>query len=93
LVPVLARWADLDQREAAADIEARHPILIDREFRIDPVLSRFLARSRFTWLAEGTRQAYAKDYRLFLSFLWQRGSTGTRQTQMTCAAPSGEDEP
>lgn len=73
LVPVLARWADLDQREAAADVEARHPILIDPEFRVDPVLARFLARSRFTWLAEGTREAYAKDYRLFFSFLWQRG--------------------
>ena len=34
---------------------------------------RFLAGSRFTWLAEGTREAYAKDYRLFFSFLWQRG--------------------
>jgi hypothetical protein len=37
------------------------------------VLARFLGRSRFAWLAEGTRQAYAKDYRLFFSFLWQRG--------------------
>jgi hypothetical protein len=37
------------------------------------VLARFLGRSRFAWLAEGTRQAYAKDYRLFFSFSWQRG--------------------
>jgi len=37
------------------------------------VLARFLSRSRFAWLAEGTRRAYAKDYRLFFSFLWQRG--------------------
>jgi len=72
-VPVLAGWADLDQREADADIGDRQPILIDPQFRIDPVLARFLARSRFTWLAEGTREAYAKDYRLFFSFLWQRG--------------------
>jgi site-specific recombinase XerD len=72
-VPVLAGWTDLDQREADAGITARHPILIDPQFRIDPVLARFLARSRFTWLAEETRQAYAKDYRLFFSFLWQRG--------------------
>jgi hypothetical protein len=50
-----------------------HPILIDPEYRLDPVLARFLGRSRFAWLAEGTRQAYAKDYRLFFSFLWQRG--------------------
>jgi Phage integrase, N-terminal SAM-like domain len=73
LVPTLAAWADLDQREADADIEPWHPILIDPEFWIDPLLARFLGRSRFAWLAEGTKQAYAKDYRLFLSFLWQRG--------------------
>jgi hypothetical protein len=73
LVPLLSGWADLDQREEAADIGARHPILTDPESRIDPVLARFLARSRFTWLAEGTREAYAKDYRPFFSFLWQRG--------------------
>ena len=37
------------------------------------MLARFLSRSRFAWLAEGTRRAYAQDYRLFFSFLWQRG--------------------
>ena len=37
------------------------------------MLARFLTRSRFAWLAEGTREAYAKDYRLFFSFFWQRG--------------------
>jgi site-specific recombinase XerD len=73
LVPVLAGWGGLDQRESAAGIEPGHPILIDPKFRIDPLLARFLGRSRFAWLAEGTRQAYAKDYRLFFSFLWQRG--------------------
>lgn len=73
LVPALAGWADLDQRETDADIAARHPILIDPEFRIDPVLARFLARSRFAWLAEGTREAHAKAYRLFFSFLWRQG--------------------
>lgn len=73
LAPVLAGWADLDEREDAADIGPGHPVLIDPEFRLDPVLARFLGRSRFAWLAEGTRQAYAKDYRLFFSFLWQRG--------------------
>jgi hypothetical protein len=73
LVPSLAGWADLDRCENDADIETCHPILIDPEYRIDPVLARFLARSRFTWLAEGTREAYAKDYRLFFSYLWQRG--------------------
>lgn len=73
LAPVLAGWADLDQREEAADIGPGHPILIDPQYRLDPVLARFLSRSRFAWLAEGTRRAYAKDYRLFFSFLWQSG--------------------
>jgi site-specific recombinase XerD len=73
LVAVLAGWAGIDAREHAAGIEPGHPILIDPQFRIDPVLAGFLARSRFAWLAEGTRQAYARDYRLFFSFLWQRG--------------------
>jgi len=73
LAPVLAGWGDLDQREEAADIGPGHPILIDPQYRLDPVLARFLSRSRFAWLAEGTRRAYAKDYRLFFSFLWQRG--------------------
>lgn len=73
LLPALSRWADLDQREDAAGIGPGHPILIDPEYRLDPLLARFLNRSRFAWLAEGTRQAYAKDYRLFFSFLWQRG--------------------
>jgi hypothetical protein len=52
---------------------SQDPILIDPESRIDPLLSRFLARSRFVRMAEGTREAYARDYRLFFSFLWQRG--------------------
>lgn len=73
LVPVLSGWADLDQREDAADIGPGHPVLIDPEYQLDPVLARFLGRLRFAWLAEGARQAYAKDYRLFFSFLWQRG--------------------
>ena len=73
LVPVLSGWADLDQREAAVGIDERHPILVDPRHAVDPLLARFLARSRFAWLAEGTRAAYAKDYRLFFSFLWQRG--------------------
>ncbi len=73
LVPLLAGWADLDERESAADIEPDQPILVDPEFRIAPVLAGFLARARFSWLAEGTREAYAKDYRLFFAFLWQRG--------------------
>jgi len=73
LVLLLGRWAGLDEREAGAGIGPRDPILIDPQYRIDPVLGRFFRRSRFAWLAEGSREAYARDYRLFFSFLWGRG--------------------
>lgn len=73
LVPLLERWAGLDEREAGAGIGPRDPILIDPQYRIDPVLGRFFRRSRFAWLAQGSREAYAKDYRLFFSFMWGRG--------------------
>ena len=41
LAPVLAGWGDLDQREEAADIGPGHPILIDPQYRLDPVLARW----------------------------------------------------
>jgi hypothetical protein len=47
LAPALAGWADLDQREEAADIGPGHPILIDPRYRLDPLLARFLT----TWCA------------------------------------------
>lgn len=72
-VPVLAGWSDLADREARAGIGVGLPVLIDPLFRLDPVLAGFVCRSRFAALAEGTRRAYAKDYRLFFTFLWRRG--------------------
>ena len=42
LVPLLSGWADLDQREDVTDIGPGHPILIDPEYRLDPLLARFL---------------------------------------------------
>lgn len=70
---VLDRWVDVDAREQALGIESGTPILVDPAGRIDPRLARFFRRSRFAFLAEGTRQSYVKDYRLFFSFLWRRG--------------------
>ncbi|WP_432825623.1 hypothetical protein [Dactylosporangium sp. CA-092794] len=64
LVPALGDWLDID---------ARTPILVDPQYRIDSVLARFFSRSGFAALAEGTREAHAKDYRLFFSILWSRG--------------------
>lgn len=66
-------WSDIDDRERAAGIARHTPILIDPTGWIDPRLARFFRRSRFRFLAESTQESYAKDYRLFFSFLWQRG--------------------
>ena len=71
-LPLLDEWTAIDSRERALSIEAGTPILIDPAGRIDPRLAYFLRRSRFAFLAEETKHAYAKDYRLFFTFLYQR---------------------
>jgi site-specific recombinase XerD len=72
-LPLLDEWRDVDVRERQLGIEDRTPILIDPQGRIDPRLAAFFRRSRFARLALGSRQSYAKDYRLFFSFLSARG--------------------
>jgi hypothetical protein len=47
-MPLLAGWTNVDERENAAGIERGHPILVDPEFRIDPVLARYLQISRIS---------------------------------------------
>jgi site-specific recombinase XerD len=71
-LPLLDQWSAIDSRERALNIEPGTPILIDPAGRIDPRLAYFLRRSRFGFLAEETKHAYAKDYRLFFTFLHQR---------------------
>ncbi|RYE40153.1 MAG: hypothetical protein EOP24_41850 [Hyphomicrobiales bacterium] len=71
-LPQLDAWNTIDSRERALSIEPGTPILIDPTGRVDPRLGYFLRRSRFAFLAEETKHAYAKDYRLFFSFLHQR---------------------
>ncbi|MEU9840695.1 site-specific integrase [Actinomadura sp. NPDC048032] len=70
---LLDAWADIDARERTLSIEPGTPILINPRGRVDPLLSRFMRRSRFSRLAHDTRVSYVKDYRLFFSYLWTRG--------------------
>ena len=70
---MLDGWVNIDARERALGVEEATPILIDPAGRIDPRLATFFRRSRFAFLAEGTRRSYVKDYRLFFTFLWRRG--------------------
>ena len=57
---LLDAWADIDARERLAGIEGGTPILVDPACRIDPRLARFFRRSRFAFLAEGSRRSYVK---------------------------------
>jgi site-specific recombinase XerD len=69
----LRRWTDLDERERALGFRDLQPILVSPDGRIDPRLSRFFRRSKFSTRAHGTQETYAPDYRVFFTFLWRRG--------------------
>ncbi|MFE0118899.1 integrase [[Kitasatospora] papulosa] len=66
-------WGDLPEREKALRFRDRQPILVSPEGRGDPRLSKIFRRSAFSAKAEGTQETYAPIYRVFFTFLWQRG--------------------
>lgn len=66
-------WEDLAERERALGLRERQPILLAPDGRVDPRLSECLRRSAFSAKAQGTQVTYAPLYRLFFTFLWQRG--------------------
>ncbi|WP_406408756.1 hypothetical protein [Streptomyces sp. NBC_01643] len=70
---VLDGWRDLAERERALKIRVGQPILIDPTGRSDPRLSQIFRHRDFARKADGTKETYAPDYRLFFTFLWQRG--------------------
>ena len=70
---MLNGWTDLAERERAVGIRAGQPILIDPSGRVDARLSEIFRHREFTRKAEGTKETYAPNYRLFFTFLWQRG--------------------
>ncbi|MFD3622723.1 integrase [Streptomyces sp. NPDC058676] len=69
----VAGWEDLEARERALGLREQQPILVSPEGRIDPRLSECFRRSAFSAKAQGTQLTYAPIYRLFFTFLWQRG--------------------
>ncbi|MFJ5817489.1 site-specific integrase [Streptomyces sp. NPDC093108] len=72
-VSVLDGWRDLAGREEGLKIRTGQPILIDPTGRSDPRLSEIFRHREFARKAQGTKETYAPDYRLFFTFLWQRG--------------------
>ncbi|MFJ9005424.1 tyrosine-type recombinase/integrase [Streptomyces canus] len=70
---VLRGWTDLAERERAAGIRAGQPILVDPTGRVDPRLSEIFRHRLFARKAPGTKETYAPDYRVFFTYLWERG--------------------
>lgn len=66
-------WEDLEAREHALGLREQQPILVSPEGRVDLRLSECFRRSAFSAKAQGTQLTYAPLYRLFFTFLWQRG--------------------
>ncbi|MFE9258592.1 site-specific integrase [Streptomyces sp. NPDC006879] len=71
--PALEGWSDLAAREKALGFRTKQPILIAPDGRLDPRLVRFCKRSPFSVKSQGTQETYAPIYRLFFTFLWNRG--------------------
>jgi hypothetical protein len=71
--PELEGWDDLEAWERRLRIRERQPILVDRNFRVDPRLSEVFRKSRFRRLEFGSQESYVRDYRLLFSYLWLEG--------------------
>lgn len=75
-----AGWKDLAEHECVLGLRERQPILVSPDGRVDPRLAECFRRSAFSAKAAGTQVTYAPLYRLFFSFLWQRGRNWDQAT-------------
>lgn len=83
--PVLRRWTDLDEREAACGIDPGDVFLVSPHYRVDARLTLYLTRSSFARLARETRRNYAEDCCVFFNFLWSRVRAGIRRGPRICS--------
>ena len=74
-------WQDLAPREAALGLRERQRILLSPAGRVDPRLTETMRRSAFSLKSLGTQETYAPVYRLFFSFLWERGLNWDEATE------------
>ncbi|MGW7260341.1 site-specific integrase [Streptomyces sp. NPDC054834] len=63
----------MTERERALGIRPGQPILLAPDGRVDWRLSAVFRHRDFARKAEGTKETYAPDYRLFFTYLWRRG--------------------
>jgi hypothetical protein len=74
---VLAGWEDLPTREDTTGVRAEDPVFLSPDYRVDPLLSRYVQSARFRRYTAETRRNYATDVALLLTFLWGRGMAWT----------------
>ncbi|MGW3935387.1 site-specific integrase [Streptomyces phaeochromogenes] len=78
----------LDLKSAVARVGLRpgDPVFLRPDFRVDPDLLNFVLSPEFRNLARSTREDYAKDIRLLLDWLWDRGLAWWQAGEMDLAA-------
>ncbi|MFF0474394.1 integrase [Streptomyces sp. NPDC004284] len=76
--PVLAGWADLTEREESVGVRPGDPIFLAPDYRVDELLSLYVASSPFRGYTTETKRNYSTDGCLFFNFLWQRGKIWTQ---------------
>jgi hypothetical protein len=70
--PLLDELRDIEVLEARHGIAPNTPILVAPDGSIDARLTRFFNAPTFTSLSQGSREAYAKDIRLWVAYLAAR---------------------
>lgn len=70
----LRAWSErLAEREAESGARPGDAIFLAPDYRVDPLLTRYVQSRAFRSFAASTRLNYATDIALFLTFLWGRG--------------------
>jgi hypothetical protein len=72
----LQTWLEgLAERERESGVRPGDPVFLSPDYRVDPLLTRYVRSRRFRSLAMSTRLNYATDIALLLTFLWSRGKS------------------
>lgn len=72
----LRAWSErLAEREAESGTRPGDAIFLTPDYRVDPLLTRYVQSRAFRSHAASTRLNYATDIALFLTFLWGRGKS------------------
>ncbi|MGH3633749.1 site-specific integrase [Mycobacterium sp.] len=81
--PLLEGWDDLDEIESGLGIRPGQLFLLRPDGTADQAVIAYFASPTFQRLARDTRDSYAKDLKVFLSFLARHGTDWRQATHET----------